>query len=85
MARLEEKICSQCRQVKYFAYNPMNWDPKQICSECKTENDEKEKQEYLDALKEECIKVRLAKIEEWIYDHSREPAKYVPPPTFGGK
>ncbi|MDE2426349.1 MAG: hypothetical protein KGO96_10640 [Elusimicrobia bacterium] len=48
------------------------------------EERERKKREALDALKTLPIEERIARIEEWIADHSEVRHGYVSPPRFGG-
>ena len=69
MALQTEKTCTQCGKTRIF-YQGINSLTPSICSECKEENEAKEKKEFLEKMKQEAIEKRIAAIEEWMYDHA---------------
>lgn len=70
MARLEVIVCRKCGESKEVSFASGEVTPK-ICSDCTNLAEDAKLQEYLADLAKLPTDERLRKIEEWIYNHSR--------------
>ncbi|MBT8449357.1 MAG: hypothetical protein KJO69_06685 [Gammaproteobacteria bacterium] len=52
------------------------------CPHCKADKELKEKTDYLNSLSRLELYVRIAKLEEMVYDLQRRKPQYVPPPLL---
>jgi len=67
MARVEMMHCKGCNQEVEIWVTSFNY--KDICPKCESILAETIKMRALDELKKLPLEERLARIEEWIYDH----------------
>lgn len=81
MAFLETICCSVCNKTKQIISNSGSFGPR-ICRECSAKQAAKQKKKYLAEYAALPLEERIAKIEEWIYEHNKEPHGYQWPPRF---
>ena len=80
MAMILEITCTKCGK-KTNVYHAPGFEIPSMCDECLRKEKEEHKRDYLTECSKLPLEERLAKIEEWIYDHKQK-RHYSPPLRF---
>jgi len=71
MALCRTIMCTKCGQKKDVWFSASDFGPPKTCGTCDQQARDASKQADLDALAALSVEARLAKIENWIYEHRR--------------
>jgi hypothetical protein len=71
MALCRTITCSRCNERKEVWFSASDFGPPDICGGCSKKDRDASKRADLDALAALSMEERVARIEEWIYEHRR--------------